>query len=722
MTQRHFSLEEGSNTTGRAGRTSRDQEKLRLSKLMGDSVKDVFNEEGFLAAKLASNKGYSKSDFVERSTKNPSIMEPTSSEAFRNAFILNSKMKLTKSKLKDSFRSTRVGLEVIQQKKETSEAQVNRYQQSEKPKVKDLKEKKGSLPQKIIRQPSIADMIPQERSFADSPRNQTKGNYSSKSPSTRNLNYGTMRTARSFNFEASIPRLASIVDTAQFTRNEMSLAPQPSVNLDKTRRVINDKFRRFLLTYKNEVQLSKNTELAIKPDEIKIMHDFVVSAEKLMIDSDNWKKFDWQQFVEAYKGDQEIGQMWSYLNQSIGELQDNEKKKTDLYQRRLVDSIKKRYDDSKATSIIQKFLVEGNTNQAIARVMSENANIISGQTLQPYLKTNGDRFVVKKRSRQAGRSHTGHTNITNLGGGAGNQIVDGSHMPNSKIQRSRSRVIGNPNIIETRERDEEICLAKLSRNPELNKVLERSKNVQKNEEIESSRLGGIFKVIVNAKSTWHHNDIAEKTDPMSQAFNQLKINKTPYLKAKAFQFQNSSSEAVVKPIKAFGEGKYQKKLPPSTEEPFSPEKKCNLQPHLPFSFSIGQEPLSFGITHIDYKSKQVNSDLSQSDLATREMGGSRTNIEHENRAGEKGESRRVNQLGAKMVAMLRKIDMYRLTLQEVIENRLFPSIEDPPHPNIKEFILAVKNNDRPKVVSHLQADRYIVYYFDAVSRVDIRQA
>lgn len=69
---------------------------------------------------------------------------------------------------------------------------------------------------------------------------------------------------------------------------------------------------------------------------------------------------------------------------------------------------------------------------------------------------------------------------------------------------------------------------------------------------------------------------------------------------------------------------------------------------------------------------------------------------------------------SKLVVLLRKLEWFKVSLKEAAEHRVFPRKEDPQHPMINPFILAVKSNDRPKVERIIEADRFIVYHFDAV--------
>jgi hypothetical protein len=66
------------------------------------------------------------------------------------------------------------------------------------------------------------------------------------------------------------------------------------------------------------------------------------------------------------------------------------------------------------------------------------------------------------------------------------------------------------------------------------------------------------------------------------------------------------------------------------------------------------------------------------------------------------------------VVLLRKLEWFNISLKEAADHKVFPRKGDPPHPMINQFILAVKNNDRPKVARIIEADRFIVYHFDAV--------
>lgn len=67
-----------------------------------------------------------------------------------------------------------------------------------------------------------------------------------------------------------------------------------------------------------------------------------------------------------------------------------------------------------------------------------------------------------------------------------------------------------------------------------------------------------------------------------------------------------------------------------------------------------------------------------------------------------------------MIIYLRKLEWFKISINEAWENKLFPQPQDPPHALMHKFIIAVKHNDRSKVLAILQKDKYVVYHFDAV--------
>lgn len=720
MIKRHLSLDNIGRCTDRGDNTHRSQEMIRLNMLLGQSYKDLKSRDELLESRFGSKReeifGNFKSNFIEMSTRNPSVMDPTKSEAFRKAFVMNTKINNNQPSYKNSFRSTGIGLITKRQDIfEPTAMKTLRYESSEKSKFARLKKSSQNQGMKFIRQPSIDNMINKDPRGQDSPKNTQGSNGNKKDSSPRNIKYPNMRTNISLNMEASVPRLPSLVESSQRTQHDFISAPIPSIDLDRARKSLSKNFKRFLLTQKNEVNLSQNIELGVRELESDTMQNFIVVIEKLMLESDNLQNFDWQQFVEAYKDDKDIGHMWSYLLESIGEVKDKNRKKSGLYENRLVEEIKKNYDSAKVKYIIQKFLIEGNTNQAIARAIGDKTMIIDGKTLNPYLKTKTDRFVAKKRSRI-----TGETQLKIIKAKRDDYVPD-DRLRQSKTQTSFSKVIDEIKPKINVRRDNEISIEKLSRNPELNQIVERSKNQKKIETMEQDRLGGIFKkmasVDIYAKKGQIDDNAKTQNKLLSYTFNQLNIKKTPYL---ADHFMDMYKQSHNHQISAAKHGI--NKISTSNNA-ISHNTTHNGQhhPHLPFSFSIGQQPLSFGFSPFDDQDKrrkpmyvQDNTDASQKAKSTVEL--IRTPLPE---AAEK--PKQLNGIAFKMITLLRKIEMFRLTIEEVVQNKLFPKISDPPHPDIQRFIMAVKHNDRSRVISFLQQDRYIVYYFDSVKYFDLRQ-
>lgn len=720
MIKRHLSLDNTGKSTDRGDNAHRSQEMIRLNMLLGNSYKDLKSRDELLEIGFGSKREEmlvnSKSNFIEMSTRNPSVKDPTKSEAFRKAFVMNTKINNNQLTYKNSFRSTRIGLITERQDIfEPTAMKTLRYEPSEKSKFARLKEKSQNHGMKFIRQPSIDNMINKDPRGQDSPKNNQGSNSNKNVSSPRNMKYPNMRTTISLNMEASVPRLPSLVDSSQRTRHDFISAPMPSIDLDRARKSLSKNFKRFLLTQKNEVNLSQNIELGVRELESDTMQNFIVVIEKLMLESDNLQNFDWQQFVEAYKDDKDIGNMWSYLLESIGEVKDKNRKKSGLYENRLVEEIKKNYDSAKVKYIIQKFLIEGNTNQAIARAIGDKTMIIDGKTLNPYLKAKTDRFVAKKRSRITGETQLKIIKVKK------DDYVPDDRLRQSKTQTSYSKVIDEIKPKMNERRDNEISIEKLSRNPELNQKLERSKNQKKMETLEQDRLGGIFKkmasVDIYAKKHQIDDNTKNQNKSLIYTFNQLNIKKTPYL---ADNFMDMHKQSLNHQISA-AKHDINKLSPSNIAISHNTAHNSQHHPHLPFSFSIGQQPLSFGFSPFDDHDKrrkpmytQDNTDASQKAKSIVEL--IRTPLPE---AAEK--PKQLNNIAFKMIILLRKIEMFRLTIEEVVQNKLFPKISDPPHPDIQRFIMAVKHNDRSQVISFLQQDRYIVYYFDSVKYIDLRQ-
>lgn len=76
----------------------------------------------------------------------------------------------------------------------------------------------------------------------------------------------------------------------------------------------------------------------------------------------------------------------------------------------------------------------------------------------------------------------------------------------------------------------------------------------------------------------------------------------------------------------------------------------------------------------------------------------------------------------KMIIFLRKIEWFHINLDDAVKHKLFPKVGDPPHPWLQKFLMAIKSNDRDRVMDIINADRYIVYHSDCAGMTGLHWA
>ena len=630
----------------------------------------------------------SKTKYLAEELTDITARDPTLSQPFRDAFVMNTKMVIIKSR-KGSIVSRLAGNIEIEEKnikhplaKEGPGNQTYLAPPFKSPerRVKNGNEKPPANQTKLIREPSIGDMITEKSEFT-LPSNRdvySQSDYQQPNP-PQIYKQKQQNTVLSMNHQTSIPRLGSMAEVNRLDSVEdMPRAPMPSTNFDEMRDQIAADYAVYLLGHDDGVKLSKNTDMAVRRGECKALSNFNIATEKMNLSHKNW-----QHFIEAYDSEKPPGEVWSYIVDQVQEVKAQLRKKPNLFDPRLVESIKRNYDKTKVGGIIQKFLPSKEIVQAFSSVVAQNLHIHEGKTLNPYLVPSRKAFKAVKRSRIS--EHP------NKAGDAASSA--GFHLKNLRRSQSRKTIEGNhPGHFGTHH--EEIRLAELSRNPELNQIVRRSQR----------------------KPEYPEADITKKMDDIFRIMNGItKINSQLQI-------------ATVVPNDHYSSLSPRRGIPNFMDRnPFNDTFNLTAganpsaqKPHFPFSFSIGSKPLSFAITSqndVKGHSSRKYKPFQREELLDPSQNNNVVKIVNENPYKPWRERMKTANWGHKILVLLRKLNWFRMTITEAMRNKLFPKREDPHHPLIQTFLLAIKQDNREKVLSMLIADRYIVYYFDAVGNL-----